>query len=92
MAMRIAIPAATLAIALMASVASPAQAASERVRNACRDDYFAFCSEHSPEGPGVRKCMNAHGRRLSPQCVSALVAAGEVSRAEVRRRKTASRR
>lgn len=81
------VPTATLAIALMTSSAGTAFAVTERVRDACREDYLAYCSDHDPAGTTVRRCMNVHGARLSKECVEALVADGEVSRAEVQRRK-----
>ena len=83
---------AILATSLLTFTVSSARAASERVRNACQHDYLAYCSQHPEEGAAVRKCMDAHGPQLSKACVDALVADGEVSRAEVERRKTASRR
>ena len=79
-----------LATSLLTFSASIGHAASARVRAACTSDYFAHCSQHAPDSPGVRKCMSAHGPQLSKGSVDALVADGEVSRAEVQRRKTAS--
>jgi hypothetical protein len=52
-----------------------------RVQMACANDYMAYCSQHDPDGPGVRQCMRANGLKLSKGCVSALIAAGEVSKA-----------
>ncbi len=78
----------TLALAAFVTEAS---AVSPRVRSACAGDYLAYCSQHDPDGPGVRQCMRAHGPRLSPSCVSALVAAGEVSKQEVSRRSASSK-
>jgi hypothetical protein len=72
-------------------LASPAIAASARVTMACASDYLAYCSKHPTEGPAVRQCMRANGPRLSQSCVEALIAAGEVSRAEVRRREASAR-
>lgn len=63
-----------------------------RVSAACANDYLAYCSKHDPDGPGVRHCMRAVGPRLSPSCVNALIAAGEVSKTEVSRRARASGR
>jgi len=68
-----------------------AEAVDSRVRSACTGDYFAYCSQHDPDGSGVRRCMRANGRKLSPACLNALVAAGEVSKKQVARRSTASR-
>ena len=60
--------------------AQAASAASLAVQNACMSDYFAYCSQHDPDGSGVRRCMKAAGPRLSKGCVNALIAAGEVAR------------
>lgn len=68
-----------------------AGAASANVTMACASDYLAYCSKHPTEGPGVRQCMRANGSRLSARCVEALIAAGEVSRAEVKRREASAR-
>ena len=65
-----------------------AEAVDSRVRAACMDDYFAYCSQHDPDGSGIRRCMRTNGRKLSPPCLNALVAAGEVSK---RRRSAAAR-
>jgi hypothetical protein len=66
--------------------ATQAGAVSMRVQIACASDYYAYCSQHTPDSPGVRQCMRTNGLKLSRVCVSALVAAGEVSQAEVARR------
>jgi hypothetical protein len=66
--------------------AANAGAVDGRVSSACADDYFAYCSQHDPDGPGTRRCMRANGHKLSKACVNALVAAGEVSKGEVTRR------
>jgi hypothetical protein len=77
---------AALAFAALSASAMQAGAASARVQAACANDYFAYCSSHDPDGPGVRQCMRANGTRLSKGCLNALIAAGEVSKAEVARR------
>jgi hypothetical protein len=66
-------------------------AGNARVNSACANDYFAYCSQHDPDGPGVRRCMRAAGRKLSTGCVNALIEAGEVSKQEVARRARSSR-
>ena len=67
-------------------VSSQAGAVSLGVKLACAGDYHAHCSQHSPDSPGVRKCMRAVGRNLSQGCISALVAAGEVSKSTVQKK------
>ena len=77
---------AALALGMVVLFATAAAAVSPAVERACASDYLAYCSQHDPDGPGVRRCMRANGLKLSPTCISALVAAGEVSKAEVARR------
>lgn len=81
--------ASALALALVVGP-TVASAVSPAVKIACRDDYFAHCSAHAVGSPELRKCMRAVGSRLSSRCISALIAAGEVSRTTVARRTTAS--
>jgi hypothetical protein len=73
------------AIAFGAAVlpATQASAVSASVRYACASDYLANCSAYSPNSPETRRCMRKVGHRLSRGCINALVAAGEVSKAEV---------
>ena len=73
----------TLGVLVMSSQAG---AVSLSVKLACASDYHAHCSMHSPDSPGVRKCMRAVGRNLSQGCISALVAAGEVSKSTVEKK------
>lgn len=82
---RLALAAALLAGNVIAG-AGAASAVSLRVQLACASDYFAYCSKHPTEGSKVRQCMSANGHKLSSSCVNALIAAGEVSKAEVARR------
>ena len=65
---------------------SQAGAVSSQVRFACASDYLSNCSSYAPDSADTRRCMRAVGYRLSKRCVDALVATGEVSRAEVARR------
>ncbi len=75
------------AFAAVASASGNAFALSLRVQIACASDYYAHCSAYSPYGSQVRSCMRAVGNGLSKRCVDALVSAGEVSAAEVARRR-----
>jgi uncharacterized protein with ACT and thioredoxin-like domain len=85
-----AIMAALLVGGALVSQVTQAAAVSPAVRVACLSDYLSNCSAHSVGSPELRKCMRAVGSRLSNRCINALVAAGEVSKAEVSRRSTAS--
>jgi hypothetical protein len=82
--------AAGLAISTVAIHSKQVSAASLAVQLACASDYYAYCSKHDPDGPATRACMNANGAKLSNRCVNALVAAGEISKAEVARRTAAA--
>jgi hypothetical protein len=77
---------AALASATLIAFVTQAGAVSASVQSACAGDYLAYCSQHDPDGSGVRRCMRANGHKLSKSCVNALIAAGEVSKEEVSRR------
>jgi hypothetical protein len=83
---------------LVASVAiscfvGPAQSApiTKLEQQECHNDYHKFCSEYGLDTPALRTCMDKAGHGLSKGCVEALIDAGEVSRAEVERRKKSGR-
>jgi hypothetical protein len=67
--------------------AALADSYSKAVQQSCRDDYKKFCSEYGLESTALRSCMDRSGKSLSKTCVKALVQSGEVSQAEVDRRK-----
>jgi hypothetical protein len=70
----------------LASAPASAQSSSLAVQLACAGDYYAYCSRHDPDSAGARSCMRINGQKLSQRCINALVAAGEVTKAEVARR------
>lgn len=74
-------------------IALPALAApiSKEVQQACRADYKQHCEEYGLETAALRTCMDRAGHSLSQTCVRALIDAGEVSEAEVQRRKKSGR-
>jgi hypothetical protein len=74
-----------LAAGLMLLATTAADAVSPQLKRACRDDYFAHCSAHAVGSAGLRRCMRARQAHLSDRCLHALVAAGEASKADVRR-------
>ena len=79
--------AAAITLGSIAIHSNSASAVSLSVQLACASDYYSYCSKHDPDGPGVRGCMRANGLKLSNRCVNALVGAGEISKAEVERRR-----
>jgi hypothetical protein len=54
-----------------------------RVKIACRSEYYAFCSKHAVPSPGLTSCMRGVQDQLSAGCLKALVAAGEVTQADI---------
>jgi hypothetical protein len=68
-----------------------AESYSKAVKQYCAADYHRYCGEYGLETAALRVCMDKNGSSLSKGCVNALVASGEVSQAEVNRRKKASR-
>ena len=75
-----------VAAALIVAGVCSAQAAHKDVKH-CADDYRKYCHQWGLETKGLESCMRKHGDRLTNSCVAALVKAGEVSQAEVNRRK-----
>lgn len=76
---------ALISLVLAASIVlqtSTAFAVSGAVKRACKSDYFAFCSHHAVGSSGLRNCMRQAGGKLSKQCVSALVADGQVTKSD----------
>lgn len=61
---------------------------SKAVKKSCAADYHKYCGDYGLESAALRICMDKAGNGLSKACVKALVASGEVSQAEVNRRKT----
>lgn len=88
---RIAVGFILAAATLGGAAVGPADAASLRVKLACSRDYYAFCSQYPSGGPEVRQCMRRVGEKLSPRCVQALIADGEVTQAEVSQRAAAKK-
>ena len=84
----------TLATFLVACLAVPCLSAaasagsySKAVKQSCAADYRKYCSEYGLESTALRVCMDKAGKSLTKSCVKALIASGEVSQAEVNRRK-----
>ncbi len=77
---------AALTLGSFAVSVNEASATSLAVKMACAQDYYAHCSKHDPDSPGVRKCMRSVGKQLSTGCLSALVTAGEVKKSVLEKR------
>jgi hypothetical protein len=88
---RIRLLAASLGLVLMIGGASAQHTYSKAVQKACAKDYKAYCGQYGVETEALRLCMDRAGQKLTKACVNALVAAGEVSKHEVERRKRTGR-
>jgi hypothetical protein len=75
-----------IAFAFLISGISSVGAAHKDVKH-CADDYRKFCHQWGLETKGLENCMRKHGDKLTNSCIAALVKSGEVSQAEVDRRK-----
>ena len=53
----------------------------------CASDYYAYCSQFQVGSKELRLCMRRVGPKLSKSCLNALIADGEVSKAEVEKKK-----
>lgn len=61
---------------------------SKAVQKSCAADYRKYCGDYGLETAGLRSCMDRNGKSLSKTCVNALISSGEVTQAEVDRRKS----
>ena len=68
-----------------------AQHTYSKAEKACANDYHRHCPQYGIETEALRLCMDKAGPALTKTCVDALVDAGEVSKAEVERRKRSGR-
>jgi hypothetical protein len=64
----------------------------QRVKDACRSEYYAYCSAHAVPSTGLSSCMRNVQNQLSQGCLKELVAAGEVSKTEIRMYKAREQR
>ena len=85
----IALPLFALGLLACSALAAEADSYSKAVQQSCASDYKKYCGEYGLESTALRGCMDRAGSSLSKTCVQALVASGQVSQAEVARRKKA---
>ena len=57
----------------------------ERMKRDCRSDYNRYCKKYTLGSEGLRACMSRSIRKVSNRCVGALVAGGEMSKAQAER-------
>ena len=85
----------TLLVACVSSLgfagAAMADSYSKAVQKSCAADYRKYCGDYGLESAALRVCMDKAGKSLSKACVKALIHSGEVSQAEVDRRKASGR-
>jgi len=72
-----------LATAAVLLSASGASAIGFMTQMSCASDYYAYCSQFQVGSKELRVCMRRAGPKLSKSCLNALIADGEVSKAEV---------
>lgn len=77
----LALATAVVASAMIIAISS-AGAVSQRVKDACKNDYFRHCPAYEVGTPQLRTCMTKAGKRkqLSRVCLRALIDAGQVPR------------
>ncbi len=66
------------AAAVMIAMTAEAGAVSEKVKSACKNDYYQFCPQYSVGSTALRQCMRSAGKNISLTCRRALVADGEM--------------
>lgn len=78
-----------IAATILLFLTTEATAVSQAVKSACANDYMDYCATHRIGTESLRQCMRKAGEKLSPKCINALVASGEVSESEIVARKKA---
>jgi hypothetical protein len=76
------------ALAIAISTAAFAGPVTDEEKNFCAHDYRQYCGQDGLGSNLLRDCMEQHGKSLSPQCIKALVDAGEVTQDEVNKEKS----
>jgi len=78
----------------LVSLTAAAGAVTERQKRDCKADYNRYCKKYEVGSEGLRACMSRSIKRVSNRCISALVAGGDMTKAQadrVRRQKAARR-
>ena len=77
------------AIFALGLISLPAVAANvtESVKQSCKGDYQRYCKAYKIGTEALRACMSRSIKKVSNVCVSALVGAGEISKAQADRLK-----
>jgi hypothetical protein len=85
--MKIRVTTASLAIFAFILMLLPATAGqvTERMKRDCRSDYNRYCKKYELGTEGLRACMSRSIRKVTNRCISALVAGGEMTKAQAER-------
>ena len=62
-----------------------ASAVTARIKRDCKSDYNRYCKKYELGSEGLRACMSRSIRGVSNRCISALVAGGEMTKAQAER-------
>jgi 1,6-anhydro-N-acetylmuramate kinase len=71
------------AVALMAGSVQAHAAVTQRVKDAFREEYLAYCSAYAVGSQELRACMDKAQDQLSQRCLQELVAAGGFSKSQI---------
>ena len=69
----------------LALAPEPASAVTARIKRVCKSDYNRYCKKYELGSEGLRACMSRSIRGVSNRCISALVAGGEMTKAQAER-------
>ena len=69
----------------LALAPDPAGAVTARIKRDCKSDYNRYCKKYELGSEGLRACMSRSIRGVSNRCISALVAGGEMTKAQADR-------
>jgi adenylate kinase len=70
-------------LAAAIAAASPVLAVSNAVKQACKNDYHAYCNNMVVGSNELRACMRKVAAKLSEACIQALVDNNEVTQADI---------
>lgn len=69
-----------MSVAALATTTLEVSAYSQRIKNACRGDYYRFCPGYGEDSPQLKACMRSAGGNISVRCRDALADGGYIPR------------
>jgi hypothetical protein len=69
-------------VLVVMSVSALAYTVTERQKRDCQGDYHNYCSEYGLGSEALRACMSRNIKKVSNACVGALVASGDMTKAQ----------